>query len=114
MDFPQIPPKSTSGPGFDPAQGVKYGIEHTTPFRGCNSHFFTKTYGNLVGLFFSYSRKEEPCDEHKPIGLFLCPARTSVKLSYFGHSTQSALETFHYLDCSSNSTAPLSALGGSP
>ncbi|KAM7028305.1 LOW QUALITY PROTEIN: transmembrane protein 106C [Acridotheres tristis] len=32
--------------------------------------------------------------------------RTSVKLSYIGHSTQSALETFHYLDCSSNSTAP--------
>lgn len=36
--------------------------------------------------------------------LSLCPARTSVKLSYIGHSTQSALETFHYLDCSSNST----------
>ncbi|XP_059727899.1 transmembrane protein 106C isoform X1 [Haemorhous mexicanus] len=35
--------------------------------------------------------------------------RTSVKLSYLGHSTQSTLETFHYLDCSSNSTAP--ALG---
>ncbi|NXD04855.1 T106C protein, partial [Certhia familiaris] len=31
--------------------------------------------------------------------------RTSVKLSYIGHSTQSTLETFHYLDCSSNSTA---------
>lgn len=35
-----------------------------------------------------------------------CPARTSVKLSYIGHSAQSSLETFHYLDCSSNSTAP--------
>ncbi|NWV57237.1 T106C protein, partial [Daphoenositta chrysoptera] len=33
--------------------------------------------------------------------------RTSVKLSYIGHSTQSSLETFQYLDCSSNSTAPL-------
>ncbi|XP_030823113.1 transmembrane protein 106C isoform X2 [Camarhynchus parvulus] len=32
--------------------------------------------------------------------------RTSVKLSYIGHSAQSTLETFHYLDCSSNSTAP--------
>ncbi|NXD31015.1 T106C protein, partial [Spelaeornis formosus] len=31
--------------------------------------------------------------------------RTSVKLSYIGHSTQSALESFHYLDCSSNSSA---------
>ncbi|NXH99377.1 T106C protein, partial [Pachycephala philippinensis] len=36
--------------------------------------------------------------------------RTSVKLSYIGHSTQSSLETFHYLDCSSNSTAPLPPL----
>ncbi|NWT63404.1 T106C protein, partial [Erythrocercus mccallii] len=36
--------------------------------------------------------------------------RTSVKLSYIGHSAQSALETFHYLDCSSNSTAPLPPL----
>ncbi|NXA95172.1 T106C protein, partial [Melanocharis versteri] len=36
--------------------------------------------------------------------------RTSVKLSYIGHSTQSALETFHYLDCSSNSTALLPPL----
>ncbi|XP_063277048.1 transmembrane protein 106C isoform X3 [Prinia subflava] len=41
--------------------------------------------------------------------------RTSVKLSYIGHSTQSSLETFHYLDCSSNSTAPLPALArGAP
>ncbi|XP_064590789.1 transmembrane protein 106C isoform X2 [Zonotrichia leucophrys gambelii] len=32
--------------------------------------------------------------------------RTSVRLSYIGHSAQSTLETFHYLDCSSNSTAP--------
>ncbi|NXO03318.1 T106C protein, partial [Rhinopomastus cyanomelas] len=31
--------------------------------------------------------------------------RTSVKLSYIGHRTQSALETYHYVDCSSNSTA---------
>ncbi|XP_050840835.1 transmembrane protein 106C [Serinus canaria] len=30
--------------------------------------------------------------------------RTSVTLSCLGHSTQSTLETFHYLDCSSNST----------
>ncbi|TRZ09347.1 hypothetical protein HGM15179_017772 [Zosterops borbonicus] len=41
--------------------------------------------------------------------------RTSVKLSYIGHSTQSTLETFHYLDCSSNSTAPLPPLSqGAP
>ncbi|NXE99615.1 T106C protein, partial [Menura novaehollandiae] len=33
--------------------------------------------------------------------------RTSVKLSYIGHRTQSALETSHYVDCSSNSTDPL-------
>ncbi|XP_054662968.1 transmembrane protein 106C isoform X1 [Grus americana] len=32
--------------------------------------------------------------------------RTSVKLSYIGHVTQSALETYHYVDCSTNSTAP--------
>ncbi|NXE30190.1 T106C protein, partial [Ardeotis kori] len=31
--------------------------------------------------------------------------RTSVKLSYVGHVTQSALETYHYVDCSTNSTA---------
>uniref|UniRef100_A0A8C3GK92 Transmembrane protein 106C n=1 Tax=Cairina moschata TaxID=8855 RepID=A0A8C3GK92_CAIMO len=31
--------------------------------------------------------------------------RTSVKLSYIGHVTQSALETYHYVDCSTNSTA---------
>ncbi|KAM6394890.1 LOW QUALITY PROTEIN: transmembrane protein 106C [Rhynochetos jubatus] len=31
--------------------------------------------------------------------------RTSVKLSYIGHTTQSALETYHYVDCSTNSTA---------
>ncbi|KAM9252230.1 LOW QUALITY PROTEIN: transmembrane protein 106C [Cariama cristata] len=31
--------------------------------------------------------------------------RTSVKLSYIGHMTQSALETYHYVDCSTNSTA---------
>ncbi|KFV18801.1 Transmembrane protein 106C, partial [Tauraco erythrolophus] len=30
--------------------------------------------------------------------------RTSVKLSYIGHVTQSALETHHYVDCSTNST----------
>jgi len=28
-----------------------------------------------------------------------------VKLSYIGHVTQSALETYHYVDCSTNSTA---------
>lgn len=33
------------------------------------------------------------------------PARTSVKLSYIGHATQSSLETYHYVDCSTNSTA---------
>ncbi|XP_067170230.1 transmembrane protein 106C isoform X2 [Apteryx mantelli] len=31
--------------------------------------------------------------------------RTSVKLSYVGHMTQSALEKYHYVDCSTNSTA---------
>ncbi|XP_010003738.1 PREDICTED: transmembrane protein 106C-like, partial [Chaetura pelagica] len=31
--------------------------------------------------------------------------RTSVKLSYLGHGTQSTLETHHYVDCSTNSTA---------
>ncbi|KAM6231098.1 transmembrane protein 106C isoform 1-T1 [Spheniscus humboldti] len=31
--------------------------------------------------------------------------RTSVKLLYIGHVTQSALETYHYVDCSTNSTA---------
>ncbi|XP_067992755.1 LOW QUALITY PROTEIN: transmembrane protein 106C-like, partial [Melanerpes formicivorus] len=31
--------------------------------------------------------------------------RTVVKLSYIGHSSQSALETYHYVDCSTNSTA---------
>ncbi|KFV66494.1 Transmembrane protein 106C, partial [Dryobates pubescens] len=31
--------------------------------------------------------------------------RTVVKLSYIGHSTQSTLETYHYVDCSTNSTA---------
>ncbi|XP_010211365.1 PREDICTED: transmembrane protein 106C [Tinamus guttatus] len=31
--------------------------------------------------------------------------RTSVKLSYIGHVTQSALEKYHYVDCSTNSTA---------
>ncbi|NXG56269.1 T106C protein, partial [Hemiprocne comata] len=31
--------------------------------------------------------------------------RTSVKLSYIGHGTQSTLETHHYVDCSTNSTA---------
>ncbi|RMB90338.1 hypothetical protein DUI87_33224 [Hirundo rustica rustica] len=41
--------------------------------------------------------------------------RTSVKLSYIGRSAQSTLETFHYLDCSSNSTAPLPPLAwGAP
>ncbi|NXN10349.1 T106C protein, partial [Indicator maculatus] len=46
--------------------------------------------------------------------------RTLVKLSYIGHTTQSALETYHYVDCSTNSTAApdllpllsLSAAGG--
>ncbi|NXF13218.1 T106C protein, partial [Smithornis capensis] len=33
--------------------------------------------------------------------------RTSVKLSYIGHTTQSSLERYQYLDCSSNSTQPL-------
>uniref|UniRef100_A0A8C4UT26 Transmembrane protein 106C n=2 Tax=Falco tinnunculus TaxID=100819 RepID=A0A8C4UT26_FALTI len=36
--------------------------------------------------------------------------RTSVKLSYIGHMTQSALETYHYVDCSTNSTAALDPL----
>ncbi|OPJ71890.1 transmembrane protein 106C [Patagioenas fasciata monilis] len=31
--------------------------------------------------------------------------RTSVKLSYIGHATQSSLERYHYVDCSTNSTA---------
>ncbi|XP_075581117.1 transmembrane protein 106C [Pelecanus crispus] len=31
--------------------------------------------------------------------------RTLVKLSYIGHVTQSALETYHYVACSTNSTA---------
>ncbi|KAM7080021.1 transmembrane protein 106C isoform 1-T2 [Ciconia maguari] len=31
--------------------------------------------------------------------------RTSVKLLYIGHVTQSTLETYHYVDCSTNSTA---------
>ncbi|XP_021238150.1 transmembrane protein 106C [Numida meleagris] len=31
--------------------------------------------------------------------------RTSVKLSYMGRRTQSAVETYHYIDCSTNSTA---------
>lgn len=35
----------------------------------------------------------------------LAPPRTSVKLLYIGHVTQSALETYHYVDCSTNSTA---------
>ncbi|NWI94736.1 T106C protein, partial [Pitta sordida] len=30
--------------------------------------------------------------------------RTSVKLSYVGHTTQSSLERYRYVDCSSNST----------
>ncbi|KAL8163946.1 UNVERIFIED_CONTAM: hypothetical protein K2H54_041640 [Gekko kuhli] len=30
--------------------------------------------------------------------------RTSVKISYFGHVTQSSLETHHYVDCGANST----------
>ncbi|XP_069735702.1 transmembrane protein 106C isoform X2 [Phaenicophaeus curvirostris] len=36
--------------------------------------------------------------------------RTSVKLSYIGHVTQSALETYRYIDCSTNSTAALDLL----
>lgn len=28
-----------------------------------------------------------------------------MKLSYIGHVTQSALETYHYVDCSTNTTA---------
>ncbi|XP_038234023.1 transmembrane protein 106C isoform X2 [Dermochelys coriacea] len=31
--------------------------------------------------------------------------RTSVKISYIGHVTQSSLETYHYVDCGANSTA---------
>ncbi|XDC53559.1 hypothetical protein R6Z07M_004741 [Ovis aries] len=31
--------------------------------------------------------------------------RTSVKISYIGHVTQSSLETHHYVDCGVNSTA---------
>ncbi|XP_042747668.1 transmembrane protein 106C-like [Lagopus leucura] len=31
--------------------------------------------------------------------------RTSVKLSYMGRRTQSSVETYHYIDCSTNSTA---------
>nr|KAF6498232.1 transmembrane protein 106C [Rousettus aegyptiacus] len=31
--------------------------------------------------------------------------RTSVKISYIGHVTQSSLETHHYVDCGANSTA---------
>ncbi|XP_008054211.1 transmembrane protein 106C [Carlito syrichta] len=31
--------------------------------------------------------------------------RTSVKISYIGHMTQSSLETHHYVDCGGNSTA---------
>ncbi|XP_075757707.1 transmembrane protein 106C [Pelodiscus sinensis] len=30
--------------------------------------------------------------------------RTSVKISYIGHVTQSSLETYHYVDCGANST----------
>ncbi|NXL91649.1 T106C protein, partial [Alectura lathami] len=30
--------------------------------------------------------------------------RTSVKLSYMGHTTQSVVEAYHYVDCSTNST----------
>ncbi|NXS13855.1 T106C protein, partial [Neodrepanis coruscans] len=32
--------------------------------------------------------------------------RTSVKLSYIGHTTQSSLERYQYVDCSSNSSDP--------
>lgn len=31
--------------------------------------------------------------------------RTSVKISYIGHMSQSTLETQHYVDCGANSTA---------
>ncbi|KAM9673387.1 transmembrane protein 106C isoform 1-T3 [Trichechus inunguis] len=31
--------------------------------------------------------------------------RTSVKISYIGHVTQSSLETHHYVDCGANATA---------
>lgn len=35
-----------------------------------------------------------------------------MKLSYIGHATQSSLETYHYVDCSTNSTAaPRDAAG---
>ncbi|KAJ7317746.1 hypothetical protein JRQ81_003908 [Phrynocephalus forsythii] len=33
--------------------------------------------------------------------------RTSVKISYIGHITQSSLETYHYVDCGANFTASL-------
>ncbi|NWU18296.1 T106C protein, partial [Cephalopterus ornatus] len=36
--------------------------------------------------------------------------RTSAKFSYMGHTTQSSVERYRYVDCSSNSTDPL-ALG---
>lgn len=36
--------------------------------------------------------------------------RTSVKISYIGHISQSALETQHYVDCGANSTAVQSLL----
>ncbi|GAB1299785.1 Transmembrane protein 106C [Apodemus speciosus] len=36
--------------------------------------------------------------------------RTSVKISYIGHISQSALETQHYVDCGANSTAVQSPL----
>ncbi|NWU73705.1 T106C protein, partial [Pterocles burchelli] len=63
----------------------------------------------LVSLFH--------CVETSPHRVFFCTfpkvkvhnilifMRTSVKLSYIGHTTQSALETYHYVDCSTNSTA---------
>ncbi|XP_053145806.1 transmembrane protein 106C isoform X3 [Hemicordylus capensis] len=35
--------------------------------------------------------------------------RTSVKISYIGHITQSSLETHHYVDCGANFTAAYSA-----
>ncbi|KAF6122184.1 transmembrane protein 106C [Phyllostomus discolor] len=31
--------------------------------------------------------------------------RTSVKISYIGHMTESSLETHHYVDCGKNSSA---------
>ncbi|NWQ84337.1 T106C protein, partial [Columbina picui] len=36
--------------------------------------------------------------------------RTAVKLSCIGRATQSSLETYHYVDCSTNSTAAPAAL----